>query len=312
MNKKTVFLFPGQGSQYVGMGQAFATQFPVARDIFAEADAVLGFKLSEIIFRGQEDELRNTEITQPAILTVSMAALAVMQEVGIKADATAGFSLGEYSSLICAGSLNFSDALLLVRERARYMQNTVPAGKGGMAAVLGLSADEVSVLCEKCLPLGHVEPANFNCPGQVVISGYRDVLEEVCRLAREQKARTVMLSVSAPFHSRLLFPLHDKMSLLLKDVPLSRPRIPFVNNVHAACLQEPEAIRNSLVEQVYRPVLWEDSMKLLLHDGYDFFIEVGPGRVLTGFMKKISRRAQAIHVEDPETMERMLRLREEV
>ena len=241
-----------------------------------------------------------------------MAVLAVMQEMGIKADATAGFSLGEYSALVCAGTLSFRDALLTVQERARYMQNAVPPGKGGMAAVLGLSAEEVSALCEKCLPLGHVEPANFNCPGQVVISGYRDVLEEVCRLAREQKARTVMLSVSAPFHSRLLYPIHEKMSLLLRDIPMKPPCIPFVNNVHAACLQEPEAIRDSLVEQVYRPVLWEDSMTLLLHDGYDFFIEIGPGRVLTGFMKKIRRQVHAIHVEDPETLERMLRLREEV
>ena len=309
---RTVFLFPGQGSQYVGMGQAFAAQYSVARDIFAEADEVLGYKLSQIIFDGRDDDLRRTVVTQPAILTASMAVLAVMQEMGIKADATAGFSLGEYSALVCAGTLSFRDALLTVQERARYMQNAVPPGKGGMAAVLGLSAEEVSALCEKCLPLGHVEPANFNCPGQVVISGYRDVLEKVCRLAREQKARTVMLSVSAPFHSRLLYPIHEKMSLLLKDIPMKPPCIPFVNNVHAACLQEPEAIRNSLVEQVYRPVLWEDSMTRLLHDGYDFFIEVGPGRVLTGFMKKIRRQAHAIHVEDPETLERMLRLREEV
>ncbi|MEW5920682.1 MAG: ACP S-malonyltransferase [Bacillota bacterium] len=310
--RKTVFLFPGQGSQYVGMGQAFYHAFPVARDVFAEADEVLGFKLSEIIFQGKEEELRQTEITQPAILTTSMAILAVLREAGIKADATAGFSLGEYSALVCAGVLNFRDALLVVRERGKYMQNTVPAGSGGMAAILGLSAAEVSALCEMCLPLGHVEPANFNCPGQIVISGYRNVLEEVCRLARERKARTVMLSVSAPFHSRLLFPLHEKMSLLLKDVPLNRPEILFVNNVHAACLQDPEAIRESLVEQVYRPVLWEDAMLLLLYEGYDFFIEVGPGRVLTGFMKKISSDVQAVHVEDPLTMERMQKMLEEV
>ncbi len=312
MMSKTVFLFPGQGSQYVGMGQAFAKQYPVARDVFAEADEVLGFKLSEIIFNGRESELRNTEITQPAILTVSIAVLKVLQEIGINADATAGFSLGEYSALVCAGTFTFRDALLVVRERARYMQNTVPEGKGGMAAVLGLSAEEVSALCEKCLPFGHVEPANFNCPGQVVISGYRNVIKEVCRLAREKKARTVMLSVSAPFHSRLLLPVHEKMAKLLKNVPLSKPRIYFVNNVHATFLQEPEEIKSSLVEQVYRPVMWEDSMRLLLHDGYDFFMEAGPGRVLTGFMKKISRRAQAIHVEDPQTMERMLKLRKEV
>lgn len=309
---RTVFLFPGQGSQHVGMGQAFAEKYKVARDIFSEADEVLGYKLSQIMFEGSEDELRRTEITQPAILTASMAALAVIKETGIGADATAGFSLGEYSALICAGVLTFRDALLVVQQRARFMQNTVPRGKGGMAAVLGLPADRVGVLCEECLHLGHVEPANYNCPGQVVISGYRDVLEEVCRLAREEKARTVMLSVSAPFHSRLLLPIHDKMERLLKDVLMQKPQIPFVNNVHASCLQEPDQIRKSLVEQVYRPVLWEDSMNLLLQQGYDSFIEVGPGRVLTGFMKKISRRAKAVHVEDPETLERMIKMREEV
>ncbi len=309
---KIVFLFPGQGSQHAGMGQAFYRQYAVARDIFAEADETLGFKLSEIIFHGKEEDLRQTEIAQPAILTVSMAALAVLREAGIKAEATAGFSLGEYSALVCAGAISFRDALMVVRERGKYMQNTVPAGRGGMAAILGLSAEEVKALCGACLPLGHVEAANFNCPGQIVISGHREALEEVCRLARERKARTVMLSVSGPFHSRLLYPLHEKMLLLLKDVPLKRPEIAFVNNVHAAFLQDPEAIKASLVEQVYRPVLWEDAMLLLLRHGYDFFIEVGPGRVLTGLMKKIHKDVQAVHVEDPLTMERMLRMLEEV
>lgn len=309
---KTVFLFPGQGSQYVGMGQAFASQYKAAQDVFDEADEILGYKLSEIVFHGREDELRQTEVTQPAIFTTSMAALTVMHEIGIKADATAGFSLGEYSALVCAGVLSFRDALLVVRERAKYMQNTVPRGEGGMAAVLGLSSEEVNELCEQCKHLGHVEPANYNCPGQLVISGYREGLEEVCRLARERKARTVMLSVSAPFHSRLLFPIHDNMTALLADVPLKKPQISFVNNVHASCLQDPEAIRSSLVEQVYRPVLWDDSMQLLLQQGCDFFMEIGPGRVLTGFIKKINRRVHAVHVEDPETMERMLRMRGEV
>lgn len=303
---KTVFLFPGQGSQHVGMGLAFAREFAAARKVFDEADAVLGFSLSEIIFHGHSEDLRQTEITQPAIFTTSMAILAVLREAGIKADAAAGFSLGEYSALVYAGVFSFRDALLLVRERAKFMQNTVPPGSGGMAAVLGLSAEEVSALCEKCLHLGHVEPANFNCPGQVVISGYKDVLEEVCRLAREQKARTVMLSVSAPFHSRLLYPAREKMSRLLKDVPMNPPLITFVNNTHAASLQDPEAIRSALAEHIYRPVLWEDSMRLLLQKGYDLFMEIGPGHVLTGFMKKICRNVQAFHVESPETMERML------
>jgi len=303
---KTVFLFPGQGSQHVGMGLAFTREFAVARKVFAEADAVLGFGLSEIIFHGRSEDLRQTEITQPAIFTTSMAILAVLREAGIKADATAGFSLGEYSALVYAGVFSFRDALLLVRERAKFMQNTVPPGSGGMAALLGLSNAEASALCEKCLHLGHVEPANFNCPGQVVISGNKHVLEEVCRLAREQKARTVMLSVSAPFHSRLLYPAQGKMSRLLQDVPMNPPRVIFVNNTHAACLQDPEAIRSALVEHIYCPVLWEDSMRLLLQKGCDLFLEIGPGHVLTGFMKKICRNVQAFHVENPETMQRML------
>ena len=309
---KCVFLFPGQGAQYVGMGLDFARRYPAAKAVFQEADEILGYKLSQVIFQGDEKELKKTEITQPAVLTTSMAVLAVLQEEGLTPDAVAGLSLGEYSALVCAGVLSFRDALVLVQKRAQYMQEIVPFGEGGMAAILGLTADEVRVLCEKSLPFGHVEPANYNCPGQIVVAGHKRALEEVCRLAYEKKARAKMLSVSVPFHCRLLLPIKDKMVSLLENIPLKPPAFPFVANVNAAYLSEPEEIRASLVRQSYSPVLWEDSMNLLIKDGYDLFIEPGPGRTLTGFMKKISKDVQAIHVEDKPTLDRLLTLMEEV
>lgn len=309
---KCVFLFPGQGSQYVGMGKSFADNYPEARSIFLEADEILGYKLSRIIFEGDENELKKTEITQPAVLTTSLAILSVLKEEGINPDAVAGLSLGEYSALVCAGVLCFRDALGLVQKRAQYMQEIVPFGQGGMAAILGLDRDEVRALCEKSLSFGHVEPANYNCPGQIVIAGHKEALEEACRLASEKKARAKMLSVSVPFHCRLLLPMKEKMASLLKNIPLKPPAFPFVANVSASYLSDPEEIRASLVKQSYSPVLWEDSMSLLINDGYDLFIEIGPGRVLTGFMKKINKDVQAIHVEDKLTFDRLLKIMEEV
>jgi len=306
------FLFPGQGAQYVGMGRDLAECYPRAMAVFKEADEILGFKLSEIIFQGKEEDLRKTTITQPAVLTTSLAILSVLEEEGIKPDAVAGLSLGEYSALVCAGVLSFRDSLFVIQKRAEYMQEAVPLGKGGMAAILGLEPEEVRDLCAQSLSFGHVEPANYNCPGQIVVAGHKEALEEVCRLAREKKARAVMLSVSVPFHCRLLLPVKEKMASLLKNIPLKAPAVPFVANECAGYLSEPEEIRASLVRQLYSPVLWEDSMNLLLRDGYDLFIELGPGRVLTGFMKKICNDIRAIHVEDRLTLDRLLKFLEEV
>lgn len=309
---KCAFIFPGQGSQYKGMGKDLAAISAGAREIFEEADDILGMGLSKIIFYGDEQQLRQTEITQPAILTTSMAILTVLKERGLFPDGTAGLSLGEYSALVCAGSLTFKDALPLVQKRAIYMQEAVPDGRGGMAAILGLGPEEVASLCREALPIGHVEPVNFNCPGQIVIAGYKEALDEACRLAKKKKARTVMLSVSAPFHSRLLTCIEGKMVSLLQNISFKKPNIPFVANINARYINEPQEIKASLVKQVFSPVLWESSIELLIRDGYNFFVEVGPGRALTGFMKKINKEVTSIHVQDRETLQKLLNHLEEV
>lgn len=309
---KNVFIFPGQGSQYVGMGKDLAEEFRSARHVFDQADEVLGFDLSRIIFEGNKDELRKTEITQPAVMVTSIAILRVMEEKGLKPQAVAGLSLGEYSALIAAGVLRFEDALPVVQKRAEYMQNTVPEGTGGMAAILGLEAEEVSSLCKKNSYSGVVEAANFNCPGQVVIAGEKNAVEEVCREAKEKRARAKVLSVTAPFHCSMMAPVEEKMRTLLENVSLKPPAVPFVANISAGYLKDPGEIRESLIKQVSRPVLWEDSMRLLLRDGFKSFIELGPGHVLTGFMKKICSSAYAAHVENMETLNRLLIQLEEV
>lgn len=280
--------------------------------MFERADKILGYDLSRIIFEGDKDELSRTEITQPAVMVTSTAILRVLEETGVKPQAVAGLSLGEYSALIAAGALEFEEALPVVQKRAEYMQNTIPEGKGNMAAILGLEAEEVSSLCEKNSFLGVVEAANFNCPGQVVIAGDKDAVKEVCREAKEKKAKAKVLSVTAPFHCALMEPVEEKMRSLLEDVSLKPPEIPFVANISAGYLKDPGEIRESLIKQVSRPVLWENSIKLLLKDGFKRFIEIGPGHVLTSFMKKICSSAHATHVENVETLNRLFMQFEEV
>ncbi|NMB41600.1 MAG: ACP S-malonyltransferase [Firmicutes bacterium] len=309
---KYAFIFPGQGAQFVGMGKELASEYPEAGKIFQEADEILGYNLSRIIFQGDDEMLYKTEVTQPAVLTTSVAISSVLEKEGLKPDAVAGLSLGEYSALVCAKALHFSDAILLVQKRAQLMQELIPFGKGGMAAILGLTPEEVKNICNKSLPFGHVEPANYNCPGQVVIAGHKEALEEACRLASEKKAKARMLSVSVPFHSKLLQPIKKDMISMLGKISINAPIFSFVANTSARYLKNPEDIRQSLVEQSYTPVLWEDSMKLLIGDGCNLFIETGPGRVLTGFMKRIDKNVRATHVEDKLTLYRLLKILEEV
>ncbi len=308
---KCAFIFPGQGSQYSGMGKEIAAISAGAREIFAEADDILGMGLSRIIFDGDEGQLRQTEITQPAILVTSMAILAVLREQGFSPEGTAGLSLGEYSALVCAGSLAFSDALPLVQKRAIYMQEAVPDGRGGMAAILGLGAGEVAALCHEALPFGHVEPVNYNCPGQIVVAGHTEALDEVCRLAKKKKGKAITLSVSAPFHSRLLACIEEKMFSLLENINIGEPKIPFVANTSASYISEPQEIKASLIKQVFSPVQWENSMDRFIRDGYNFFVEVGPGRALTGFMKKINKEVKSFYVQDRETLGKLLNHLEE-
>ncbi|MEW6424025.1 MAG: ACP S-malonyltransferase [Bacillota bacterium] len=305
---KIAFIFPGQGSQYAGMGQKMYAQYPAAREIFRQADEVLGFPLSRLCIEGPAEELQKTINAQPAILTVSVACLRVLQEKGVRPAAVAGHSLGEYSALVAAGALAFRDALLLVRKRGQYMQEAVPLGEGGMVAVLGLDGEAVSGICREVAEKGYLcEVANFNCPGQVVIAGEMKALAKASRLAKAAGAkRCVPLAVSAPFHSRLMRPAAEKLAADLAGTVLVDPKVPVVANVTADYVRNGEEIRKLLVEQIFSPVRWEQSMHRLLKDSVNIFLEVGPGNVLTGLLRKINRQAAAGNVEDPESLEKAL------
>lgn len=310
---KVALLFPGQGAQYPGMGQELAENFPVAAAVLAEADEALGFPLSRTIFAGTEEELAATHITQPALLAVSVATWAVLREKGIRPDFTAGLSLGEYSALVASGAVNLSEALKLVRERGRLMQEAVPAGQGGMLAVLGLETGVVEEICRQATALGVVEPANYNCPGQVVVAGEVQALTEVARLATERGAtKAVPLKVSAPFHCRLQDPAAVSLRPLLEAIPWRDPWPPVVANVSAQPLTRAAQIRTALEAQVNHPVRWEESIRWLLGQGVEAFIEVGPGKSLTGFLKRIGKPRLMANVEDLRSLSKTLDLWGEV
>ncbi|GAB4267076.1 MAG: ACP S-malonyltransferase [Deferrisomatales bacterium] len=303
---KTAFIFPGQGSQYVGMGRALADAYPAARRALEEADDALGRALSRLIFDGPEEELRITWNTQPAILAVSVACLRALQEAGVPDPAAAaGHSLGEYSALVAAGALEFADALRVVERRGRFMQEAVPLGTGTMAAVLGLDADRVHRLCEEISREGHVvEVANDNCPGQLVISGHAAAVDEAVAAAKEAGAkRAVLLPVSAPFHCSLMRPAGERLAEVLAALPFRAPRFPVVANVDARPYGDPGGIAERLVRQVSRPVRWQDGVRALRGLGVERFVEVGPGKVLTGLIRRIDRSAAAANVEDPAGVE---------
>lgn len=303
------FVFPGQGSQYAGMGKALSEAYPVARETLAEADDALNRPLTRLLFDGPEDDLRITWNTQPAILAVSVACLRVLEGVGVPKPALcAGHSLGEYSALVAAGALGFADALRVVEQRGRFMQDAVPLGTGTMFAVLGLDAEAVAGVCARVSRPGHVvEVANDNCPGQVVISGHVKAAEEAAGLLKEAGAkRAVALPVSAPFHCSLMVPAGERLAEVLDTVAVTAPSIPVVANVDALANTDPGRIRELLVRQVSSPVRWQDCVKALAAAGADRFVEVGPGKVLSGLLRRIVGSAAVAGVEDPAGVDAVL------
>src|SRR5438105_6012544 len=299
------FLFPGQGSQTIGMGKDLAEKFPVARQTFEEADDALGYQLSKLCFEGPEDQLRLTEITQPAILTASIAALRVLDEKGIKAAFVAGHSLGEYSAHVAAGTITFADAVRTVRNRGKYMQEAVPVGVGAMAAILGMDLEKVTAVCNDASQGEVCEPANINSPEQIVISGHASAVERAAKLAEERGAkRAKLLPVSAPFHCSLMKPAQDQLAKDLLAISFQTPDVPVVCNVDAAAVEDAERSRDALLRQVTGSVKWEQSMRLLISKGIQTFVEVGQGKVLCGLMRQIDRSKTCLNAGDEASIEK--------
>jgi len=297
------FVFPGQGAQYAGMGKQMAAAFAPARDAFRRADEVLGFPLSRLCWDGSDEELRRTDITQPAILATSMACLTVLQARGAAPQMAAGLSLGEYTALVCAGAFRYEDALVVVRRRGEFMQEAAAGRRTAMAAILGLDAQAVRGICRAASAQGIVEPSNFNSPGQIVIAGDEDAVHEGMRLAREAGAkRAVPLPVSAPFHTSLMRPAATRLAEALSGIPIVPATIPVVSNVTAQPVREPGDIRRVLVEQVASPVRWDESVRAMRDAGMTTFVEVGPGTTLSGLIRKTVPAARMVHVQDPESL----------
>ena len=301
-----VLLFPGQGSQKPGMGADLAESISAARAIFEEADDALGFRLSKLCFEGPEEDLRLTENTQPAILTCSIAALAAVREKGIEPDFVAGHSLGEYSALVAAGAISFRDAVQLVRKRGRFMQEAVPAGVGAMAAILGMEPEKVADVCARAAEGEVVSAANFNSPGQIVIAGHAGAVQRAVDLAAAAGAKkAVLLPVSAPFHCALMEPARDRLAPELDGIAFNDLKMPLVNNVSAAVVNSGAEAREGLKRQASSPVLWEQSIQRLAAEGVDFFLEIGPGRVLTGLLRSIDRALEGSAVGDLAGLEKL-------
>jgi [acyl-carrier-protein] S-malonyltransferase len=304
MRGKLAYIFPGQGSQAPGMGKDLASNFPVARRVFEEADEALGFSISEICFNGSAEDLQLTENTQPAILTVSIAALRAMLAEGLpQPDFVAGHSLGEYSALVAAGALSLADAVRTVRARGRYMQEATPVGAGAMAAIMGAELKDIMDACGEAQEGEVCQPANLNAPGQVVIAGHNGAVERAIELLRERGAkRAIKLKVSAPFHCSLMMPAQERLAADLSKIEFEDLRVPLVTNVDAALITEGRDALDALIRQVSSPVRWQESMELLLAKEVGTLVEVGPGKVLSGLMRQIRREALCLRVEDAESL----------
>ncbi|HEX8140199.1 MAG TPA: ACP S-malonyltransferase [Pyrinomonadaceae bacterium] len=304
MSGKLAYIFPGQGSQAPGMGRDLAETFPAARRVFEEADEALGFSISRVCFEGTAEELQLTENTQPAILTVSVAALRAMEAEGFPApDFVAGHSLGEYSALVAADALSLADAVRTVRARGRYMQEAAPRGSGAMAAIMGADLETVMNACGEAQQGQVCMPANINSPGQIVIAGDAAAVERAIAIVKERGAkRAIKLNVSAPFHCALMMPAQERLAQDLSELTFRELRAPLITNVDAAEVLSGEEARDALVRQVSSPVRWQESVELLISEGVETFVEVGPGKVLSGLLRQIKRDARGLNVETAETL----------
>jgi [acyl-carrier-protein] S-malonyltransferase len=304
--KPIAFIFPGQGSQYVGMGKELYENFSVAKKIFEEADDTLHLSISGLCFNGPEEALKLTENTQPALLTTSIATLKVLQaEKGLIPQFTAGHSLGEYSALVGSGAFTFAEAVKIVRLRGKFMQEAVPVGEGAMAAVLGMEREQVEKICEEVSSGEVLTPANFNCPGQIVIAGHAKAVERAIERVKKDGKKAVPLPVSAPFHSPLMKPAGERLEKALEEISVSNLRIPVVTNVEAEVNTSKDRVKGLLVAQVSSPVRWEESMRKMIEKGIEQVLEIGPGKVLSGLMKRIDNRIETGNLEDLQTLKKI-------